>query len=149
MRKITVLLFLSLLLSLNSQAHASQTCATTISALRSMLGDQAFPLKWEETTMQDGKPLLLEILEKKGTLIVEFIKTQEGLWAESAGVICKTDSDLEIRFTGEQIRLGPAANWMLRYALKSGGKFTLTQLGAEQLRVATSGWDGVFSPREQ
>jgi hypothetical protein len=114
-----------------------------------MLGDQAFPLKWGETTMTDGKPLLVSILEKKGALFLEFIKTREGLWAESAGAICKTGPDLEIRFTGEQIHLGPAANWILRHALRDGGKFTLTQLGSEQLRIATSGWSGIFSPREE
>ncbi|NMM26587.1 MAG: hypothetical protein HHJ12_04665 [Glaciimonas sp.] len=149
MRPICLLLFLPLLLSLNSPAHASQTCAATINELQVMLGNQAFPLKWEETTMEDGKPLLVSIFEKKGALFLEFVKTREGLWAESVGVICKTGADLEIRFTGEQIRLGPAANWMLRYALKSGGKFTLTRLGSEQLRIATSGWSGIFSPGEK
>lgn len=147
MRRICLLL--PLLLSLHSQAHASETCAATVSELRVMLGDQAFPLKWKETTMEDGKPLLVSILEKKGVLFLEFIKTREGLWAESAGVICKTGADLEIRFTGEQIRLGPAANWMLRTALGNGGKFTLTRLGSEQLRIATSGWNGIFSPKEK
>jgi len=113
-----------------------------------MLGDQAFPLKWEETTMDDGKPLVVSILENNGHLFLEFIKTREGLWAESAGVICKTGTDLESRFTGEQIRLGPSANWFLRLALKDGGIFQLTRIGAGgQLRIATRGWSGLFSPR--
>ncbi len=111
-----------------------------------MLGDQNFPMKWEETTMDDGKPLVVSIAENKGSLFLEFTKTSEGLWAESPGVICKTGADLEAQFTGEQIHLGPAANWVLRYALRNGGKFTLTKLGADQLRIATSGWTGVFSP---
>jgi hypothetical protein len=147
MFRICLLIFLPLLLSLNSHANEAQTCAVTISELRAILGDQAFPLKWEETTMKDGKPLLVTIFEKKELLFLQFIKAREGLWAESAGVICKTSAGLEIRFTGEQIRLGPAANWVLRYALGSGGKFTLTKLGSEQLRIATSGWSGMFSPK--
>ena len=143
-------LFLSMLLSLNCEAQESQTCATTISELRVMLGDQTFPLKWEETTMDDGKPLEVSILENNGYLFLEFIKTREGLWAESAGVICKTGTDIETRFTGEQIRLGPAANWFLRHALGNGGKFILTRIGAGgQLRIATSGWSGIFSPRSK
>jgi hypothetical protein len=149
MFRICLLLFLPLLLSLNSHAHEPQTCAVTISELRTILGDQTFPLKWEETTMKDGKPLLVTIFEKKGSLFLEFIKTREGLWAESAGLICKTSAGLEIQFTGEQIRLGPAANWVLRYALGNGGKFTLTKLGSEQLQIATSGWSGMFSPRNK
>jgi hypothetical protein len=111
-----------------------------------MLGDQTFPLKWEETTMDDGKPLVVSILEINGHLVWEFIKTREGLWAESVGAICKTGTDLETKFTGEQIRLGSAANWVLHLALQDGGKFILTRIGTGQLRIATSGWNGVFSP---
>lgn len=147
MFRICLSIFLPLLLSLNSHANEPQTCAVTISELRTLLGDQTFPLKWEETTMKDGKPLLVTIFEKKDLLFLEFIKAREGLWAESAGVICKTSAGLEIQFTGEQIRLGPAANWVLRYALGNGGKFTLRKFGSEQLRIATSGWSGIFSPR--
>lgn len=143
-----VLSFLSLLLSLSGQAHASPSCATTINELRVMNGDQAFALKWNETSMDDGKSLRVSILEKKGVLILEFIKTKEGLWAESAGVICQAGTDLEVRFTGEQIRFGPAASWMLRSLLGNGGKFTLTKFGSEQLRIATSGWSGIFSPAQ-
>jgi hypothetical protein len=149
MFRMFLLIFLPLLLSLNSHAREPQTCAATITELRTILGDQTFPLKWEETTMKDGKPLLVTIFEKKGFLFLEFIKAREGLWAESAGVICKTSAGMEIQFTGEQIRLGPAANWVLRYALGSGGKFTLTKVGSEQLRIATNGWSGMFSPGNQ
>jgi hypothetical protein len=147
MRQKYFLLLLSLLLSLNCEAQELQTCAATISELKVMLSDQTFPLKWEETTMDDGKPLVVSIIENNGNLFLEFIKTNEGLWAESAGVICKTGTDLETRFTKEQIHLGPAANWVLRYALGKGGKFTLTKLGSEQLRIATRGWSGTFSPK--
>ncbi|HWS27678.1 MAG TPA: hypothetical protein VN259_14045, partial [Xanthomonadales bacterium] len=61
------------------------------------------------------------------------------------GVICRSGSNFEARFSGDQVRLGPAAGWLLRSALKSGGKFTLTRLGPDQLRIATRGWRGDFS----
>jgi hypothetical protein len=144
-----VWILLPLLLSLNSRAQEAPTCAATISELRVLLGDQAFAVNWQETTMEDGKPLVVSIHEKKGALFLEFIKTREGLWAESAGVICKTGAGLEIRFSAKQIRFGPAANWVLRYALGNGGKFTLTKLGSDQLRIATSGWNGIFSPMDR
>ena len=147
MRPICFCLFLPLLLPLSTAAHASPTCAATISELKVMLGDQAFPLKWQETSMDDGKPLVVNIAENRGALYLEFTKTSEGLWAESSGVLCKTATGLETRFSGEQIHVGPAANWVLRYALKKSGKFTLTQLGSDQLRIATSGWSGTFSPK--
>jgi hypothetical protein len=146
MRRKYILFYLPLLLALNGEAHASQTCAATVGELGVMLGNQIFPLKWEETTMDDGKPLVMSIVENHGSLFMEFTKTGEGLWAESRGVICKTGTDFEARFSGEQIRLGPAAGWLLRLALKNGGKFRLTKLGSDQLRIATSSWSGIFSP---
>ena len=146
MRRKYCVLLLPLLLALNSEAHAAQTCAATVGELGAMLGEQTLPLKWEETTMDDGKPLVMSIVENNGSLVLEFTKTGEGLWAESPGVICKAGADVEARFSGKQIRLGPAASWILRYALRNGGKFTLTRLGADQLRIATSSWSGVFSP---
>jgi hypothetical protein len=130
---------------LNGQAQDLSQCATSIGELKILLDDQSFPLKWIETTMDDGKPLRVSILEKNGILNVEFIKTDVGTWAESFGTICKSGSDFEIKFTKNQIRFGPAANWILRYALRNGGKFSMTKIGANQLRLATTGWSGIFS----
>src|ERR1035437_1897866 len=100
-----VLFLLALPLCFNSESQESQACAATINELRVVVGDQRFPLKWVETTMTDKKPLVVSILEQNGTLLLEFIKTSEGLWAESRGVICGKGVDLEIRFTAEQIRV--------------------------------------------
>ena len=146
-RRIFFCSFLTLLLPFNSHAQGSEKCVSTIVEMKDLLDDQAFSLKWEETTMDDGKPLVVSIFEKEGVVSVEFTKTTKGLWAEIVGVICKTDKDIEIRFTAEQIHFGPAASWVLRYALSNGGKFILTRVGAKQLRVATTGWSGVFAPR--
>lgn len=147
-RRIFLCSFLTLFLSFNSHAQVSEKCASTIVQLKDLLNDQAFSLKWEETTMDDGKPLTVSIFEKDGVLSVEFIKTAKGLWADILGVICKTGNDTEIRFTAEQIRFGPAASWVLRFALSNGGIFTLTKIGDKQLRVATTGWSGIFTPLE-
>lgn len=149
MRQLCTFLLLSLLWPLLGQARESPACAATVTELKNLLDDQTFPLKWEETSMDDGKPLMVSILDKNGVLSVEFIKTRQGLWAQSTGVVCKTDVDLEIRFTGEQIHFGPAAGWLLRSALGNGGKFTLTQLGPKKLRIATTGWSGVFNQNDK
>jgi hypothetical protein len=94
--------------------------------------------------MDDAQPLVVSISERNGALSVEFIKAKKGLWADISGVICKSDKAMEIRFTAEQIHFGPAASWVLRYALSNGGKFTLTRLGDKQLQVQTTGWSGDF-----
>ncbi len=149
MRRSSSLLPLILALSLTGEAHESPTCAATVSELKLLVGDQGFALRWEETTMNDGKPLVVSILERDGSLFLEFVKTREGLWVESAGVVCRSGADLEARFAAGQVRMGPAANWALRYALGNGGKFTLTRVGEAQLRITTRGWNGVFSPKEK
>jgi hypothetical protein len=138
--------FLALGLPLNSHAEVPEKCVSTILELKELLDDRSFSLKWEETTMDDAKPLVVSISEKNGTLSLEFLKTTKGLWADITGVICQTDKAMEIRFTAEQIRFGPAASWVLRYVLGNGGKFTLTRLGAKQLQVQTTGWSGIFVP---
>jgi hypothetical protein len=144
----TCIVFICLLASFPaSQVMASQICATTLSELRTVLGEPGASMQWEETSMDDGKPLRVSVFERKGTLVLEFIKTGEGLWVEGSGAVCKTASDLEIRFDREQIRFGPATGWVLRSLMGNGGKFTLTMLGAEQLRIATTGWSGTFSAR--
>ncbi len=139
-------IFLACLLAADGQAVAAPACAATISELGSLLGEPRLPQTWAETTMDDGKPLVMSIVEGNGSLLLGFTKTGEGLWAESSGVICKSGTDLEARFSEKQIRLGPAAGWFLRRALRNGGKFTLTKLGSDQLRIATRGWSGEFSP---
>jgi hypothetical protein len=141
------LLLWSLLLPLGSQAQETRPCAASIEELKLMLGDQTFPLRWEETTMTDGKPLMVAILEKNNSLYLQFIKDKEGLWAESRGVICQAGSELGIEFTREQIRFGPAANWILRLAMGNGGKFVLSRIDAGKLQISTNGWQGVFVRR--
>lgn len=105
-----LLLVPTLMISLGSEARESPDCAGTISELKIMLNDQTFPLTWEETTMNDGKPLIVSIQENNGNLFLHFNKTREGLWAESSGIICQKGNDLETRFNREQVRVGPAAN---------------------------------------
>lgn len=141
--------FLTLWLPLSAHAQGAEKCVSTVVELRAMLNDPAFSLHWEETTMDDDKPLMVTIAEKNGALSVAFVKSTKGLWADISGDICQTDKALEIRFTGQQIRFGPAASWVLRYVLTDGGKFTLTRIDATQLQVATTGWSGIFVPTKK
>ena len=139
--------FLCLLALAGADALAAPACVTSINELRNVLGDQRASLQWEETSMNDGKPLVVSIFESQGALVLEFIKTKEGLWAEGTGAVCGSGANLEISFDKDQLRMGPASGWLLRSLLGQGGKFTLTRLGADQLRIATSGWSGTFVPK--
>ena len=139
--------FLCLLALAGADAMAAPACVTSINELKSVLGDQRASLQWEEISMNDGKPLVVSIFESKGALVLEFVKTREGLWAEGTGAVCSRGEDLEISFDKDQLRMGPASGWLLRSLLGQGGKFTLTRLSANQLRIATSGWSGTFVPK--
>ena len=136
-----------LLMPHSSGASEPRPCAKNIPELNQVWGDTAFPLKWQETSMSDGKPLVVSIQEKNGKLHLQFVKALEGLWAESTGYICPVGNELEIEFTGDDIRLGPAANWLIKLAIGNGGKFSLQRIGPQQLRIKTSGWQGLFSSK--
>ena len=139
--------FLCLLALAGADALAAPACVTSLNELRNVLGDRRASLQWEETSMDDGKPLVVSIFESKGALVLEFVKTKEGLWAEGSGAICGAGANFEISFDKNQLRMGPASGWLLRSLLGQGGKFTLTRLSADQLRIATSGWSGTFVPK--
>lgn len=135
-----------LLLSFGAHADSGSGCASTIKELRILAGDPIFSKRWAEVSMDDGKPMVVSIIERDGKLLIEFIKTGEGLWAEISGVICKTGLDLEARTSKEQIVIGPAANWMLSLAIGNGGVFTLRRHISNQLQIETQGWSGRFVP---
>lgn len=134
-----------LLLSL-AAAAAATPCATTIGELKSLTDDASFPLRWQETSMSDGKPLVLAIAERDGTLFLEFIKTREGLWAEGRAKVCGSGGRLEARLARGGMRLGPAAHWILRHSMGQGATFALSRRPDGQLRIATPGWSGLFAP---
>src|SRR5262249_41927395 len=135
-----------LALALAADCRAAASCAATIGELRNLLDDASFPLERRETSMDDGKPLVLSLLERNGARFFAFVKTEDGLWAEGASVVCRSGIDLQARFLEDQVRLGPAANVFVRSALAGGAQFTL-KVSAEQLRIEASGWSGVFAGR--
>jgi len=133
------------LLACSAQGEDSAQCAASLHELRQLAGDPTFPLRWEETSMDDGKPMEVSIVERNGALMLTLVKTGESLWAEGAGVICRRGTDLEARLSKDQLRLGPAANWLTRLALADGCAITLRRLSTH-LRIATRGWSGLFVP---
>lgn len=135
-----------LLLSVVAAGAAATPCATTIGELKAIADDTAFPLRWQETSMSDGKPLVVAIAERDDTLFLEFTKTREGLWAEGSAKVCGSGAVLEARLRRGGLRLGPAAHWILRHSIGPGAVFVLSRLPDGQLRIATPGWSGLFVP---
>ena len=121
-------------------------CVTSIRDLRTIAEDASFPLHWLETSMNDGKPLIVSIQEHEGSLFLRFMKTREGLWAEGAAVICKSNGALHASIDAARMRLGPAAHWLLRQSLRHGGTFVLSRIANTQLRISVAGWHGEFAP---
>jgi hypothetical protein len=129
-----------------SRAAAAEppNCAASLQGLHRLVGDASFPLRWVETSMNDSKPMVVSILERDGSLFMEFLKTREGLWAEGTAVICIASTGLEARIG--QLRLGPAAPWLLRGPFGHERTFVMSRQGGGVLRIGTPGWTGTFLP---
>jgi len=130
-------------------AAAGAGCAATMGELRTLLADPAFPMLWLETAMDDGKPLVLTLLERDGALFMRFEKTSEGLWAEGASVVCRDGASYDIRFAEGKLRIGPAANLLIQYTLQNGGQFSFTRMDSRRMQISTSGWSGTFACGER
>lgn len=130
------------LIALATPSQAAPPCANTLTALRALVLDPAFPLQWRETGIDDGKPLLLTLAERDGALHLRFAKSGEGLWAEGMVSVCGSGAALSARFDAGRMRFGEAAPWIIRYS--HGTEFTLVRLGAA-MRVAGTGWGSNFA----
>jgi len=124
---------------------AAAECVHDVASLRRIAGDPAFPVRWIETGMDDGKPLSLALDDRDGALHLRFDKAREGLWAEGLASICAVGAKLEMRFAPGQMQAGPAASWVVRQVLAAGGRFTFTRTAAGELRVSSTAWTGRFS----
>jgi hypothetical protein len=139
-------LLAALCLALAPVAALAAPCASSVAELRALFEDPAFPLSWEETSMRDGRPLLVTLDERQGGLFISFVKSGEGLWAEGVAVLCRAGDRMEARFSQDTLRVGPAAHWVLRRALEAGAAIRLRRVNAQELRIGTLGWTGSFAP---
>lgn len=133
-------------LAFAASAAAHAECADSIAQLRGLLADSAFPLRWEETGTEDGRPLLVSLDERGGGLFISFAKTGEGILAEGPARVCRDEHRLQARFARGELQLGPAASWLLKTALRAGAAVSLQRTGPAQLRIVTPGWNGEFVP---
>jgi hypothetical protein len=133
-------------LALASPVCQARDCALTVAELRALVQQPVFPLRWQETTMQDDKPLVVTLSERDGGLHLQFVKSREGLWAEGAASVCMNNGTLEAVLSRHRISVGPAAHWLLRQSLAYGARFVLAPKPGGQLHIETPGWSGTFVP---
>lgn len=136
-----------LLLLVFSLSVFGKECVTDIRSFRKLFNDDSYPLVWEETTADDGKPLVVKISELNAKIFLEFDKTREGLWASGTADICR-DDEIVASISKEQIKLGKAAHWVIRMSMKNGAKFKLRKLKPHVLKISTFGWSGEFIPKK-
>jgi hypothetical protein len=136
---------LAALVALSTPCLAEQPCAGTIGELRALVGDPSFPLRWQETTMRDGKPLELRIAQHGPALLLSIIKQGEGVWVEGSGTVCTHGDALAFRFTPGTMNVGSAAHWAVRVSLSAHPDFTLSRLGPDAMKLAIFGWSGTFA----
>lgn len=133
------------LLLLPAVSHAqSERCARGFAEAGALLGRLQFARAWREVTMDDGKPLTLQISGEGPELRLSFIKAGEGLWAEGPVRVCRRAARVFAEIAGPQLRVGPAAGWAMRQLLAGGATFELAVRDNGQLRVALRGWSGDF-----
>lgn len=133
-------------LGLAGGAAAHATCASNVAQLREVLQEPGFPLSWEETGMDDARPLLVTLDDRAGALFISFVKSGAGLLAQGPARICVVDNRLEARFLRDGLQLGAAAGLVLTAALRAGAAVGLHRMGPGQLRIGTAGWRGDFIP---
>ncbi|MEO7641662.1 MAG: hypothetical protein ABIU07_09615 [Ramlibacter sp.] len=88
---------------------------------------------------------MVTIAERDGALFLMFHKTGEGLWAEGPVQVCGKEGDLQARIPENLLRVGPAAHWIVRRALRNDPRFSLRRDSTGQLAIATAGWSSQFT----
>lgn len=134
MKKFALAIALS---SLSLSAFAA--CATTLTQLRALVGDNAFSGRWQETTANDSRPLQLTLSE---SLNMNFTKGGQA-WANGQATICESGANYVARLP--RITWGPAAHMLIRG--RRSANFTIAIPRQNVIRVSTSGWSGNFGPR--
>ena len=135
-----------LLLNFTLGAAAHANCATDLASLGGLFGVPSFSSSWTETSETDGKPLVMTITPQGGSLFLQFVKTNKGLWASGTSDICSDGGEVTATISEDQIQLGDAAPLILRLTLAGGANFALQLDGNNQLQISTTGWQSVFVP---
>lgn len=128
-------------ISFMSSAYA-QECASTVKALKELVGNNSVSMNWKENTNKN--PLTLRISNEDGKLLVG-LTSPKGQWARVKGVICKKSSDTFIAKVDE-IVWGEAAPRLAR-----GKKIKELKLKLPYhtlLKVSVSLFSFEFSPLE-
>jgi hypothetical protein len=123
-------------------------CTSDLKEAKTRLPVGSIERGWIETGANDGKPMVIRLIASSQELRLEFDKTQEGIWASGRATVCGSihdrDQTLSLAISSDDIRLGPAAPFLLRMAFKRGARFEITTLKDGEFQVKTTGWSSRF-----
>jgi hypothetical protein len=149
LRTYTYILTIFFLITHPAFAVDNKICASDIPTLKQLFMDQNLPLRWIETSMDDNKPLLVDISQTKTGLHLEFNKTSQGLWAKGNASICADQGQIIAQIAAETIEFGPTAPSIMKKNLGSGVTLKYTR---GKLTMSSGwlliGWTGHFIPRQ-
>ncbi len=121
-------------------------CVSDRAGLLALVGNPNFSSEWIETTQDDGKPLLIKMVNQKDKLYFIFDKSKEGIWAEGLIKVCKEKEKLIVKISKEDIKIGSVTPWLIRISMRGGAEFKLDLKEKEKMRVSITGWSGDFIP---
>jgi hypothetical protein len=121
-------------------------CVNERAGLLKLVGNANFSTEWIETTQDDGKPLVIKMLNQKDKLYFIFDKSKEGIWAEGLIKVCKEKDKLIVKIAKEDIKVGSVAPWLIRLSMRGGAEFKLDLKEKDKMHVSITGWSGDFIP---
>ncbi|MBY0452617.1 MAG: hypothetical protein K2P92_06245 [Bdellovibrionaceae bacterium] len=145
MKRAFAFVFVFLVFGFSSHAFATEGCASDTEELTALIGHE-FHTNWNETSADDGKPMMLRITEQADKLHIVFEKTRDGVWGSGDIEVCKKGSKYEIVSTA--MRAGRGAPMLVRGMMNGNQKFNLQINSNSSIRVWRSGWAGNFESAE-
>lgn len=125
-------MLLSFLLSLSTMQASAMTrenCAESLNELATLVGNSQLNTKWQETTANDGKPLIITLSDLNDHLHLTIVKGGKP-FGPGAGdaIVCERDHRGNLTAT------------------MKGQKVGMNFLASNRLKVSVSLWSGQFQP---
>ena len=127
----------ALLLNLSESTLAQVKCLRTLSELKA----NNVKARWQETTENDGKPLMISIADGSNGLVFSARKAG-ALWLTGNVSVCHTGGATEITLKNTQATSN--VPWVARMALPSTQSARIVD---NRIKLGGGGWSGTFVGR--